>query len=195
MTEETTGEWQTCVVDDEYEIYDQYPYPIRRKGSDRIIKESLCRSTGYMRSSLNRKGYDKHRIIAQQFIPNPNNLPCIDHKNRNRTDNRLENLRFVSYAENAKNKSSSHNGINYEFFDEIPCESQEDIIEVRDYNGHEFEDLYFIDDFFYFWNGVQYKRLHICHDKIGCLFVNAYDVESKRCQIYYTKFKRLYGLD
>ena len=38
MSEE--GNWHECVCDNDYEINDAYPYPIRRKGSDRIIKES-----------------------------------------------------------------------------------------------------------------------------------------------------------
>ena len=194
MTEES-GEWLECEADNDYEIFSEFPYPIRRKGSDKVISESVEKSTGYIRVSMNGKGYMKHRIIAEQFIPNPNHLPCIDHINRIRTDNRLENIRFVSYSENAKNKSSSHNGIVYEFYDEIPCENEDDIIEVRDYGDHEFEDLYYHDNCFYIWNGVKYRKLHQCYDKEGRLFVNVYNTESKRCQIYFSKFKRLYGID
>lgn len=44
-----------------------------------------------------------HRLIAEAFIPNPDNKPCIDHINTTRTDNRIENLRWVSYKENNNN--------------------------------------------------------------------------------------------
>lgn len=45
-----------------------------------------------------------HRLLALAFIPNPENKPCIDHIDRDRTNNSLDNLRWVSYAENAENQ-------------------------------------------------------------------------------------------
>lgn len=44
-----------------------------------------------------------HKIVAKTFIPNPQNKPCIDHINTIRTDNRVENLRWVTYEENSNN--------------------------------------------------------------------------------------------
>ena len=43
-----------------------------------------------------------HRVVASLFIPNPDNLPCVDHINGVYTDNRVENLRWVTYSENMK---------------------------------------------------------------------------------------------
>lgn len=49
-----------------------------------------------------KKEFLLHRMLAQVFIPNPENKPCINHKNGDKLDNRLENLEWCTYAENNK---------------------------------------------------------------------------------------------
>ena len=41
-----------------------------------------------------------HRLVAEAFIPNPNNLPEVNHKNRDISDNTVDNLEWVSKQEN-----------------------------------------------------------------------------------------------
>ena len=75
----------------------------------KIINGSIAKSEGYLRVTLvkDRKRTIKkiHRLTAEAFIPNPDNKPCVDHINTVRTDNRVENLRWVTHKENCNNKN------------------------------------------------------------------------------------------
>lgn len=64
-------------------------------------------NTGYPATHLCRDNKEKvvliHRLIAEHFIPNPENKPEVDHINGNREDFRIENLRWVTSKENSNN--------------------------------------------------------------------------------------------
>ena len=154
------------------------------------MRETI-QSKGYYTVQLNAKTYLKHRLICLQFLPNPDpiNFNVIDHVNRDRTDNRLQNLRWCSSLENNINKSSC-NGVEYEFIDNVPDEA----IVVNEYNNHQLNDYYFHGNVFYFFNGIQYRKLHINESRNGSLFVNMIDIEGKRIKVFYSKFKRLHDL-
>lgn len=47
-----------------------------------------------------------HKLVAQSFISNPNKYPCINHKNENKLDNRVENLEWCSYKYNINYKNA-----------------------------------------------------------------------------------------
>lgn len=57
---------------------------------------------GYIKVSLNNKGFYIHRLLAQAFIPNPDNKPCVNHKDGNKLNNSLDNLEWVTELENQK---------------------------------------------------------------------------------------------
>ena len=189
MTEQV-AEFVDLLNHDDYEILNVYPYVIRKKSNHYVISE-CDNGNGYIRVKLNGVSYHKHRLIAEQFLPNPDNLPYIDHINRDRSDYHIENLRWVTQSENLKNKSS-HLGIDYTYVDDI----DEDSIVITDYGEHKLEEYYYDQkvDKFYFWNGMQYRELKICEKKNGAKLVNMLSTENKRVRVYLSKFKRLYGL-
>ena len=185
--------WQDLIdYEDTYEIFTEYPYVIRKKSTGKELKETLTGS-GYYYVGLNRHLFRKHRLIAKQFIPNPDNLPYVDHINRDKTDNHLSNLRWCTNSENALNKSSSCS-IEYDFieYDEAP----RDLIIVTDYGKHELVNYYYSpsNDLFYYDNDLQLRILHIYTRGNDNSFVCVINTNNKRVQIHYDKFKKLYHL-
>ena len=150
----------------------------------RFLISEWIHKTGYVYCKLNGNQYKKHCIIAQQFIPNPDNLPQVDHINHNRADYRLENLRWVSQSENSMNKSS-YGQHQYVFLDELSDTAEP----FERYNNYEFDDLWI--DYgtqkLYLFNGVKYRELLEHHDKYS-IFYYAYDRNNgKQCKLCHSR--------
>ena len=177
--------WQKLIDHEDYEICTSYPHQIRKVNNKRIVTEGLA-NNGYVRVTLNRKKFNKHILIAKQFIenPDPDQFTVVDHVNHNRTDNRIENLRWTTNRMNTNNRSDQ------EFVDEI----SEDAIQVNSYGNWTFENLYFHDDVFYVYNGISYAIKPKYQNKAGNWKVNVTDLTGVQRAIYYTKFKREYEL-
>ena len=182
----------------DYEIFTDFPHVIRKRANGRIVSEYV-EHNGYVRLNLSeringitvQRKYYKHKLIAKQFIENPNDYDYVDHINRNKLDYRVENLRWCSASDNSKNRTSTHN-VEYDFFDDIDDEA----VVVTDYGRHRFENYHYVpeEDLFYFYNGVKYRRLHINEDRRnGSLFVYMMSTENKQVKVYLSKFKKIYG--
>lgn len=79
-----------------------------RKIKNRNLKEKIKKfdetKFGYLRVELNNNGKKKkylvHRLVAQTFLDNPNNYPCINHKDENKNNNIVSNLEWCDYLYN-----------------------------------------------------------------------------------------------
>lgn len=78
---------------------------IKSKRSNKILRTHFdSKRKGYEYITLNydgvKKSYQVHRLVAKLFLPNPNNYPCINHKDENPSNNCVENLEWCTYSYN-----------------------------------------------------------------------------------------------
>ena len=84
-------------VNNKGEILSDSAYSANNKGR-RILKQSD--NNGYKTVTINGKTNYVHRLVALTFIPNPNNYPCINHKDENKSNNNVENLEWCTHEYN-----------------------------------------------------------------------------------------------
>ena len=78
-------------------------------------------NNGYLSTSIQINGINKlvmiHKLVAETFIPNPNNLPIVNHKDGDKSNPYIKNLEWTTYKENTahamRNGLLDHNKINY----------------------------------------------------------------------------------
>jgi len=79
------------------------------KGLKKGVMKTNINTHGYLRLGLRndegQKNLKIHRLLAQHYIPNPNNFPQVDHKDRNPLNNSLDNLRWCDSSTNCMNRN------------------------------------------------------------------------------------------
>lgn len=102
--------WKKINYGKRYEISDSgiVRIPEYRDAKNRlhleIIMKPILLNSGYLSVCLSEKGKQKrfliHRLVAEYFLENPDNQPIVNHKNENKTDNRVENLEWCDHSYN-----------------------------------------------------------------------------------------------
>ena len=85
-----------------------------------VLKPQISKRNGYVYQMLYKNGKEKllrvHRLVAMAFLPNPNNLPQVNHKDGNKQNNSVDNLEWCEQSDNMKH--AYKNGL------QIPSENQ-----------------------------------------------------------------------
>ena len=180
--------WQALTdFENDYEIEVEPPHRIRKRSNKRIVSQFVNKD--YVCVRLNGRKYLYHRILARHFIPNPNNLPCVDHIDRNKTNNSIENLRWVSISDNNRNRTMRPYG-RYEYLNTAP----NDLIEITQYNDFEYPaNKYFLcgenDSVVMRINEHKWQWLAQTRH-YGYLRINMRDINGRNHQIYMHKLIR-----
>ena len=94
-------EWRVIEEFPNYEVSDCGQ--VRNKKTGHILKQPI-NPYGYYYLNLCKNGkpqtFRVHRLVAEAFIPNPNNLPLINHKDENKLNNNVDNLEWCDYLYN-----------------------------------------------------------------------------------------------
>lgn len=105
MSTESNEQWMTIKGYEDYQV-NRFGVIKSIKFGKELILKPIKTIHGYLRVGLSKNGKCKllsvHRIVAEAFLPNPNNLPQVNHKDEDKTNNCVENLEWVDNSQNIR---------------------------------------------------------------------------------------------
>ena len=110
MEQKTVEQWKTIKDFPLYEVSTEGRVRSNNNPKNPKILKQNTSKRGYktvalikVKGSGNSQTKQVHRLVAETWIPNPDNKPCVDHKNCNPSDNNVANLRWCTTQENSNN--------------------------------------------------------------------------------------------
>lgn len=105
--------WKAIPTYPGYEVSTEGQVRSLRFGKTKELSQQLSSTGGYAQVRIGVQGKGRtlrvHRLVAETFLPNPNAYTEVDHIDRNRTNNRVSNLRWVTRSENLLNTVAQAN--------------------------------------------------------------------------------------
>ncbi len=180
---------------------------VRSQKTKLLLKPHVKNDISMVSFRIKRKGYNctVHQLVAQMFLENPNNYTIVNHLNHNKSDNRLENLAWVSSKENALHahakkdrktnaKSINQYNLNGEFikkFDSIRQAATELNIPEKQFNANLTEQRKEIEGFTFKYEEPRVVMTEEDLSHFESIINHPNYLISRDGQVYSTRFKKI----